>query len=406
MKSLNNLLGLGLVLRILFLLYGSYQDSYFDLKYTDVDYNVFTDAARFVTLNQSPYERQTYRYTPLIAIILTPNIYLPVFGKLIFVICDLLVGILIHYILLLKGINNLVYPAIWILNPFVINISTRGSCESLICLSVLAATYYIMSNRLFLGSLLFGLSVHLKIYPIIYAVSFLLFLDSRSFKKHLVFFIISASTFFILGIIMYLINGHDFIEHTYLYHLTRKDHRHNFSIYFYQMYLHHSDSSKFIKLVSFIPQLLVCFVMGLLANKDLILALFTQTFSFVMFNKVATSQYFMWYLCFLPIVLATNDLVSSSIGLFVLGFWVAGQALWLSFAYRLEFLGENTFLELFVSSIVFFAINTWVLSCFIKYHRFGVKVKPKKSEKGPVEKVINYVPVRSSPRLRLLRKID
>ena len=68
-----------------------------EVKFTDVDYRVFTDAARHIYRDGSPYDRHTYRYTPLLAWMMIPNInFSPLFGKFLFCAFDIIAAHLIY----------------------------------------------------------------------------------------------------------------------------------------------------------------------------------------------------------------------------------------------------------------------------------------------------------------------
>ena len=84
------------ILRIALVIFAKFVDeSDSPKKYTDVDYEVFSDAALHDKNNGSPFARHTYRYTPLAAYICIPNhIIHPLFGKVVFCICDILMGVL------------------------------------------------------------------------------------------------------------------------------------------------------------------------------------------------------------------------------------------------------------------------------------------------------------------------
>ncbi|XP_067234286.1 GPI mannosyltransferase 1 [Chanodichthys erythropterus] len=385
------------LIRLVLLLFGVYQDQNLQLKYTDVDYHVFTDASRFITQGESPYSRSTFRYTPLLALILTPNVLLTAhFGKLLFVACDLLSGLLVLRLLALRGASHstaCVCCGLWLLNPLPIGVSTRGNAESLLAVLVLSTLLCLESRRRTSAAILFGLSVHMKIYPVTYALPIALSLAEapsrkrgliqnliRCFSKDLLLFAaVSGSVFLALNVTFYCIYGWDFLHETYLYHVTRRDIRHNFSPYFYLLYLTAERSwSGSLALVCFLPQLLLLLLSSLAFRSDLPFCCFLHTAIFVSFNKVCTSQYFLWYLCLLPVVLPRLTLsLRRGFGLLLL--WFVGQALWLSPAYYLEFEGWNSFALIWMAGLLFLLINSLILGQIICHYR-PVEAQQKKTD--------------------------
>jgi phosphatidylinositol glycan class M len=277
--QIRSLLVISIVLRACLIAYGVIQDRFLPVKYTDIDYNVFTDAARYVTLGQSPYLRSTYRYSPLLAYLLVPNILVNgLWGKVrgscsnAVWLCQgwthgiqlngsqclpngssnpvIDVSAAIHSSLMvlssssktLQHITTLhsssssssilllfstpggaaaqgyvlvctvqvVFAAadivaawqiwrtgqlqhasqqrcfwsvvLWLYNPFTVTISTRGSCDSLVTVLLLAVLILLLQGQRIMAAVLYGLAVHFRIYPIIYSPAVVLYLARQQLK--------------------------------------------------------------------------------------------------------------------------------------------------------------------------------------------------------------------------------
>ena len=170
-----------LLLRALLIVYGEWHDRFFDVKFTDIDYSVFSDAALLVKDGHSPYLRRTYRYTPLLAWLLTPNhVAFHAFGKVLFVLLDVLAGWLIHEILAFKSVaksTRIVLSSLWLYNPLTAVVSSRGNAESVMAVLVLLCVYFLMKDHVILCAVCYGMAVHVKIYPAIHSLLLLMVID-------------------------------------------------------------------------------------------------------------------------------------------------------------------------------------------------------------------------------------
>lgn len=217
------------LLRLLLIYYGTIHDSIMEVAYTDIDYSVFTEAAEHIYNGKSPYQKDTYKYTPVLAQMLLPNVSVHIlFGKILFSIFDILVAFILHRICVKSMLLDCKKSAkwisfFWLFNPFTITISSRGNAEGVQIFLVTFSILLVLEKRFFLAGLIYGLSVHFKLYPIIYAWSILLyisqplvFLQEKTwykkirgmiccvFKEDLLHFSVSACfSFFGIGFMMY-----------------------------------------------------------------------------------------------------------------------------------------------------------------------------------------------------------
>lgn len=138
---------------------------------------------------QSPYNRATYRYSPILAWLLKPNLHInALFGKLLFIQCDIMAGCFLFLILRQSGYDHrssIHYSWLWLFNPLPMTISSRGNAESIVCLLVLASIYFLKKSSIITGSIIYGLSVHFKIYPITYALPMYLMYQNTTSKYKL-----------------------------------------------------------------------------------------------------------------------------------------------------------------------------------------------------------------------------
>jgi len=225
-------------------------------------------------------------------------------------------------------------------------------------------------------------------------------------------------------LLSYAAYGRPFLEASILYHLGRADHRHNYAIWWHSLYLLYDDchatgvvdcraeegggwQATTLGLGAMLP--LAGFIMltafGLLYRdiptmtfvrieehdgrseieklrragryhdrllRRLPLCLFVTTATFVHANKVLTAQYFVWYLALLPLITPRLKFQSrglTKLALAAVTLWVAALLSWLGFAYRLEFLGHDVWMALWLASMFFFVTSMGLIALIVRAHK-------------------------------------
>jgi phosphatidylinositol glycan class M len=368
---------LGLVSRLVLLGVCHFMDNHTHIKFTDIDYRVLTDGAKHVLEGGSPFERHTFRYTPLLAYMMLPNLIWGVnFGKLIFVACEFLGG---YLLLQLTPKYSEFYRAlgliIWFFNPLTMVLAVRGSSDVVVSVMIFGLFLLLKRRRWTAAALLYGLIVHFRIYPLVFCIVFYLYV-ARKHKAPFInwpsirFGLIAAATLGLLTGLFYLVYGFEFLHEAYLYHLTRKDHRHNFSLMFYLIYLTFQQIDPVTSgLLLLVPAFLILMTSFRYFYRP-ILACFLTSLIFVTYNKVVTAQYYVWFFQFLPLLVQdlfgalTVTQRNATLGLY--GVWLFANLVWNHFAYRFETLGHDVFLSFHVVNCVLFMVGVLVVFASIK----------------------------------------
>ena len=249
-----------------------------------------------------------------------------------------------------------------------------------------------------------GIAIHAKLYPVIYTVSFMtafvirpsdgstvhsrrswsqshiramvevLILWMQRFLTPAPFLFASTSvvTFGVCTYVAVQMYGNDALQEGLLYHFSRVDHRHNYSMHWYWIYLlrdriAESGDTQLMTIVGrilLVPQLILLAYISLgIAPRSLSLALFLQTFLFVAQNKVITAQYFTWYLCLLPLCSDQFRFTQRVKGAILA--LVVSILFWLGSAYCLEMQGMAVHRLVWFASLLFFGANVNLLGALL-----------------------------------------
>lgn len=383
----------GIVMRFGFI----FLNETFNIK-TDVDYHVYTEGAQeMLKPRGNPYNRFTYRYTPLLAYMMIPNLTIPFFGKILFNVLDLFAIVYMDMFLKrFKTIDTLTrYKALafWALNPLMVFINGRGSCESVSLLFLTGMLYHLELSRervaeftnVLIAAVYYGLLVHFRLYPVIYGLTIYLWINREKVIPSLytiMFGLVSVGLNIVLILAFYAKFGQLFLDECFLYHLKRKDPRHNYSIFWlttvYDYFIPESDLPfPLLGKALLFGRLFLIALVAIAFWKRKILAMMIQTFIFTTFNTVYTGQYAIWEIQLMPYVLADSKCYDKNkkIGFWlILVIWVVNLQGWSMISDRFEHQGENSQYWMHFVNLSYFLIRVVFIHYVVENNKNQVEM--------------------------------
>lgn len=312
---------LAFLIRCIFICLGLYMSDPPALSMTDIDYLVVWDG---LCLSSVPSERPTYRYSPVLKLMLWPICKWPAYGKVFYALLDIIFGLFAYKI---TGYNRRIYY-LWLLNPFIIALSVRGSFDTVVQVLIAWMLLSLKRSKYLASGLILGVAIHLRIYPIVFTpfITIYALFNRRLVGKELLTGAIHGMSF-LFGMLVSLTTAtvismlmdNGYLSAGLFYHIAgRVDHRHNLSI-LWGAQLACSKGKEFFcwpfaKLfqITILTTLIIRRILALSVSASnetrqgqsifktrylyyqLINDLDDACRSFVVFNSVVTAQYFSW----------------------------------------------------------------------------------------------------------------
>jgi phosphatidylinositol glycan class M len=194
------------------------------------------------------------------------------------------------------------------------------------------------------------------------------FVATERLRSAVAFVAAECATFAVFTGASWLVYGEQYLDSSLLYHLSRSDGRHNFSSYFYALYLGETaDAGRArspLALLAFVPQAVSLILLGVVWCRHPGRAVVLQTLAFVALNKVVTAQYFCWWMALMP--LAAPYVTASASAALCAVTWVVTELAWNANAYFLEIEGQDNFSGVWTAGLAFLAASVLVLLLLLR----------------------------------------